>query len=117
MRILTIDLGSSATKAALWSEEGLVAAARTPVNVEHPHPGWAEQDPEEWWTSTVTACAHLPEDERLQVDAVGFSTQRETFVPVTTAGEPVGRAILWSGSSRTLHLGYPLRTYPPTLTQ
>lgn len=101
MRILTIDLGSSATKVALWSEEGLVAAARTPVNVEHPHPGWAEQDAEEWWTSTVTACAHLPEDERLQVDAVGFSTQRETFVPVTTAGEPVGRAILWSDRRAT----------------
>ena len=101
MRILTIDLGSSATKAALWSEEGLVAAARSPVRIEHPHPGWAEQDPEEWWTSTVAACAKLPDDERLKVDAVGFSTQRETFVPVTTGGDPIGRAILWSDRRAT----------------
>ncbi len=101
MRILTIDLGSSATKAALWSEEGLVASAKAPVTVEHPRPGWAEQDPEEWWTSTVAACTQLPEDERLQVDAVGFSTQRETFVPVTTAGEPIGRAIVWSDRRAT----------------
>lgn len=101
MRILTIDLGSSATKTSLWSEEGLVAAARAPVSVERPRPGWAEQDPEEWWTSTVAACAQLPEDDRLQVDAVGFSTQRETFVPVTADGEPTGPAILWSDRRAT----------------
>ena len=34
-----------------------------------------------------------PPDERIGVDAVGFSSQRDTFVPVTTAGEPIGRAI------------------------
>ena len=93
MRILTIDLGTSATKAALWSEDGLIAMGRAPVDVEHPRPGWVEQDPEGWWTSTLAACAQLPSEERMQVDAVGFSTQRDTFVPVTTAGEPIGRAI------------------------
>ena len=93
MRILTIDLGTSATKAALWSEDGPIAMGRAPVDVEHPRPGWAEQDPESWWTSTVAACRQLPPDELSQVDAVGFSTQRDTFVPVTTSGEPIGRAI------------------------
>ena len=93
MRILTIDLGTSATKAALWSEDGPIAVGRATVDVEHPRPGWVEQDPETWWSSTLDACAQLPEDERAQVDAVGFSSQRDTFVPVTTAGEPVGRAI------------------------
>ena len=93
MRILTIDLGTSATKVALWSEDGPLAMARATVDVEHPRPGWVEQDPETWWSSTIDACAQLPEDERAQVDAVGFSSQRDTFVPVTTAGEPVGRAI------------------------
>ena len=93
MRILTIDLGTSATKAALWSEDGPLAMGRATVDVEHPRPGWVEQDPETWWSSTLDACAQLPEDERAQVDAVGFSSQRDTFVPVTTAGEPVGRAI------------------------
>src|SRR6185312_7903135 len=93
MRILTIDLGTSATKAALWSEDGPLAMGRAAVDVEHPRPGWVEQDPETWWSSTLDACAQLPDDERAQVDAVGFSTQRDTFVPVTTAGEPIGRAI------------------------
>lgn len=93
MRILTIDLGTSATKAALWSEDGPIAAGRAAVDVEHPRPDWVEQDPEGWWTSTIAACQQLPQDLLTQVDAVGFSTQRDTFVPVTTAGEPIGRAI------------------------
>ena len=45
MRILTIDLGTSATKAALWSEDGPIAMGRAAVDVEHPRPGWVEQDP------------------------------------------------------------------------
>jgi xylulokinase len=95
MRILTIDLGSSATKAALWSEEGLIAISLVPLNVDHPRPGWTEQDPETWWTSTVEACSQLPGEDRMEVEAVAFSTDRETFVPVTTAGEPLGPAIVW----------------------
>jgi xylulokinase len=93
MRILTIDLGTSATKAVLWSEDGPIAQGRAPVHFEHPRPGWVEQDPEEWWSSTVAACEQLPEEERAQVDVIGFSSQRDTFVPVSTAGEPMGRAI------------------------
>ena len=60
MRILTIDLGTSATKAALWSEDGPIAMGRAPVDVEHPRPGWVEQDPEAWWTSTLAACRAAP---------------------------------------------------------
>lgn len=95
MNLLTIDLGSSATKAALWSEHGLMAIAHVPVDVVHPRPGWVEQDPETWWTSTVEACAQLPGKDLMEVEAVAFSTQRETFVPVTAAGEPLGPAIVW----------------------
>jgi xylulokinase len=93
VRILTIDLGTSATKAVLWSGDGPIAIGRAGVEVDHPRAGWVEQDPEEWWTSTLVACEQLPSEERKKVDAVGFSTQRDTFVPVTTAGKPVGRAI------------------------
>ncbi|MGZ4152205.1 MAG: xylulokinase [Actinomycetota bacterium] len=96
MHLLTIDLGSAVTKAALWSTDGLLGVGRAPVRTLHRRPEWAEQDPETWWTSTVEACGQLPAEERRHVGAIGFSTQRETFVPVNAVGEPVGPAIMSS---------------------
>ena len=56
MSVLTLDLGTSATKAALWDDTGLVTLARSPIATHHPQPGWAEQDAEEWWSSVLRAC-------------------------------------------------------------
>ena len=86
MKLLTIALGSGTTKAALWSDDGLIALGTADIQATHPRPGWVEEDPEGWWTSTISACAALPTDERLTVDAIVFSARRETFVVVTTAG-------------------------------
>jgi xylulokinase len=93
MKLLTIALGSGATKAALWSQDGLIAQGIAPIEASYPRPGWVEEDPEGWWTSTISACAAIPADERRAVDAVVFSARRETFVVVTTSGDPVGPAI------------------------
>jgi len=57
--VLTLDLGTSATKGALWQGNRLVAIARGPVETVHPRPGWAEQDASSWWTSVVDACREL----------------------------------------------------------
>ena len=61
MIVLTIDLGTSATKVALWDGAALVALARSPLETTHPAPGWAEQDPSSWWSSVTTACSELRE--------------------------------------------------------
>ena len=99
MRILTIDFGTTVTKVGIWSEDGLVALTRSEVPTAHPDVGWAEQDPLRWWTSVVIACAEAraqaPEDFN-QVGVVSCSGARQTFVPVTRAGEPIGKGILWS---------------------
>jgi xylulokinase len=94
--ILTIDLGSSATKAALWDDSGLVALEREPLPTRHPRPGWAEQDPGDWWDSVVSVCRRLDARDRATVEAVGFSAARETFVPVSASGECLGPGIVWS---------------------
>ncbi len=91
--VMTIDLGSSATKAALWAPDGLVAIARAPITTRTPRPGWAEQDPGAWWTSTVSACKRLPANDRKRASVIGFSGQREALVPVGPGGDPIGSAI------------------------
>jgi len=53
--VIGLDLGSSGVKAALVDPtKGILATATRPVDLESPHPGWAEADPEQWW-SGVTA--------------------------------------------------------------
>jgi xylulokinase len=97
--LLTVDLGTSATKAVLWDDDGPVAMGRAEVPTFHPEPGWAEQDPDDWWSSTLDACAQVrAQDERRfrALTAIGFSTARETFVPVGAEGHALGRALLWS---------------------
>ncbi len=97
--ILTVDFGTSVTKVALWSEDGLVALARAELATTRPQLGWAEQDPVGWWTSVVVACAEAraADPEAFgSVTVVCCSAARQTLVPLTSAGEPLGPGILWS---------------------
>lgn len=113
MTVLTLDLGTSATKAALWGDDGLVAITRGEIRTAHPRPGWAEQDPEDWWLSVVDACTQLRDDVREEydrIDAIGFAAARETFAGFDDELRPIGPGILWSdqrGAAAVLHFGDP----------
>lgn len=97
--VLTIDLGTSATKAALWSGTRLLVVSRSPLITSHPQPGWAEQDPDDWWTSVVDACAQIRSrvpDVYDRVEAVGFTAARETFALFDDTLGPLRAGVLWS---------------------
>ena len=98
--ILTLDLGSSGTKVALWDPDppagqaGLTAWSGYPVVTAHPGPGRSEQDPDAWWTSLVAACgavrARAPE-AFAAVDVLGCTGARQTMVLVDRAGRSRAR--------------------------
>lgn len=102
--ILAVDLGTSVTKAALWDADGLVGVGRAQLNTVHRGPGLVEQDPATWWPSVVEAVAaavaasstNTTKSGAEAVDAVVFASARQSFVPVTAVGEPLGPAILWA---------------------
>jgi sugar (pentulose or hexulose) kinase len=94
--ILTVDLGTSFVKVALWNEDGLVAIGRTPLVTTHPAPGQAEQDPATWVPAIVDACPAFE-----HVDVIAFAAARATMVPIE--GDEYGPAILWS-DRRIAHL-------------
>jgi len=98
-RVVTLDLGTSATKAALWHGAELRAITRASIATSHPGPGYAEQDPDSWWASVVEACAQLRADTGSDVDAVdaiGFSAARETFALFDDDLHPLTPGVLWS---------------------
>ena len=96
--ILAIDLGTSGCKCALVTLEGQVLGwAFRPVAL-HIDGVSAEQDPQDWWRAFLEAAGELLSREpswRARVVAVCCSTQGEGTIAVDTAGEPLGRAIVW----------------------
>ncbi len=103
--ILTVDLGTSVTKVALWDpaaaegEGGLVALAESTIPTDHPAPGRSEQDPSDWWSSLIESCAELRAAHARalrSVEVIGCTGARQTLVAADEAGEALGPAIVWS---------------------
>ena len=98
-RVLAIDIGTQSTRAALVSVDGVIEDyATSPVELFAPSPGRAEQDPGQWWQTTVANIrALLARNPAVRIVAVGTGAQMHSAVPVDAAGEPlVPRVGLWS---------------------
>jgi xylulokinase len=56
---LGIDVGTTSTIGILIDSDGrTLALAQRPVDLHSDRPGWAEEDPDQWWNNT---CAVIPE--------------------------------------------------------
>lgn len=100
--LLGIDVGTTNIKAVLTTPEGwIIAQAHTTYPIHHPKPGWAEQDPADWWqgvvqvTRTVVAKATARPE---QIVGVGVSGQGCAVTLIDDAGEVVRPAIIWMDS-------------------
>ena len=95
--ILSIDQGTTNTKAILVTANGdVVAAGSAPVGVTSPHPGWVEQDAERIWTSVIEAVGACVAGADVRIVGIALSTQRETVVSWRFGtGEPLGPVIGW----------------------
>ncbi len=57
--VIGLDIGTTSTLGALVAPPGdILAVATRPATLSSPHPGWAEEDPEQWWAN---ACEILLE--------------------------------------------------------
>jgi xylulokinase len=91
--LVGLDVGTTGVKAVAISPDGEVLAA----DEEHyvlstPRPGWAEQDPEDWWRAAEAVMARLPFDEV----RLGLSGQMHGLVCLDEADRVLRPAILWN---------------------
>lgn len=100
---LGLDIGTSGVKAILVSSSGDVkATALTPLTLQTPRPGWAEQDPEAWWQATITSVRTLLEKiPNANVASIGISGQMHSSVFLDSAGEVIRPALLWCDGRTT----------------
>jgi xylulokinase len=97
---LGIDLGTSALKALLLSDDGrIVAQQGAPLEVSRPHPQWSEQSPADWWRAVSIALGELarahPQAMRA-VRGIGLSGQMHGAVLLDEQGDVLRPAILWN---------------------
>ncbi|MBD2844801.1 glycerol kinase GlpK [Paenibacillus sp. IB182496] len=98
--ILSIDQGTTSTRAILFDRKGLpVHAAQQEIRQYYPRPGWVEHDAEEIWVSVLGVMAAVLSEAAVtpqQVEAIGITNQRETTVIwERESGRPIHRALVW----------------------
>ena len=95
--VLGVDLGTGSAKAVLLDETGqLLGRGTAEYPLSKPHPGWVEQDPDDWWrglcSSVREAIAGVDPEE---VASVALSGQLNGAVFVDAKGCPQRMVPIW----------------------
>ena len=96
--LLGIDIGTSACKAAIFDRSGeVIASASEEYPVDYPHPGWAEQDPQDWWRAVCTAIRRMAADgvDLSEIAGIGIDGQSWSAIPVDQAGNVLAKTPIW----------------------
>ena len=97
--LMGIDVGTTGAKAVLVQPSGRVVARATHEYPLHtPRPGWAEQDPADWWRATVAAIRDVLQASGVrpeEVRGLGLSGQQHGSVFLGKDGEVLREALLW----------------------
>ena len=97
--VLGLDVGTQSLRAALVELDGkTVAYGVEPIETTYPRPGWAEQQPLDWWRAAKAATRSALTMGGVSPDrvvAVGLDCTACTVVACDLEGEPFRPALLW----------------------
>jgi xylulokinase len=92
--LVGLDVGTTGVKALAVSPAGdVLARAEEAYALATPRPGWAEQDPEDWWRAAEAALAALGVGD---VAGIGLSGQMHGLVVLDGEERVLRPAILWN---------------------
>jgi xylulokinase len=100
MNFMGIDVGTSGTRALVIDPTGRIVGSATAEHVPFatPRPGWAEQDPADWWRATGDAVRGALASAGIDgggIAAVGFSGQMHGSTLLDDRDQVVRPALLW----------------------
>ena len=93
-----VDLGTSAVKLLMMDESGNIQKI---VSKEYPlyfpHPGWSEQNPQDWFTQSMEGIKELTSEcDKSQVAGISFGGQMHGLVVLDKDDQVIRPAILWN---------------------
>ena len=93
-----IDLGTSAVKILLVDAAGTVVRTVTKeYPLYFPHPGWSEQEPDDWWNAVSEGIRELTKDAGAEnICGIGAAGQMHGLVVLDEKDEVIRPAILWN---------------------
>jgi len=97
MSFLSLDLGTTVCKAALFNSQGeLLDLVREEYPVISPHPGWAEQNAEVVWRKVQEIIARIARKNksRKKIESISISAQGEAVTFLDKKGSPLRNCIL-----------------------
>ena len=108
MLYIGVDLGTSAVKLLLMDEKGDIKKI---VSKEYPlyfpHPGWSEQNPEDWFAQSVEGIKELTSEcDKSQVAGISFGGQMHGLVILDKDDQVIRPAILWNDGRTTEETDY-----------
>ena len=108
MLYIGVDLGTSAVKLLLMDEKGKIhniVSKEYPISF--PHPGWSEQNPQDWKEQSLAGIKELIADaDKSQIAGISFGGQMHGLVVLDEHDEVIRPAILWNDGRTTKETDY-----------
>ena len=105
--ILAHDIGTSGTKSSLVRPDGTIVASETSAHGTHfPRPGWAEQQPVDWWKGVCRNTGALTarrSELRSNIAGIGVSGHMLGCLPVDSEGKALRPCMIHSDYSDASH--------------
>ncbi len=100
MWFLGMDVGTGGTRAVVVDAEGKVIASASSEHAPFrtPHPGWAEQDPEDWWRAAqqaIRSALSAAPEPRQPIAAIGLTGQMHGAVMLDENGQVLRPSLIW----------------------
>lgn len=106
MRLLGIDVGTGGTRALVIDEHGTVLASAIHEHqpFASPQPGWAEQDPADWWHAAQLAIRAALEKSNTapgDIQGIGLAGQMHGAVLLDENNQVIRPSLIWCDQRTT----------------
>ena len=95
MAILSVDIGTTGTRAVLFNETGdIITSSYQEYPQFYPKPGWAELDAETIWSAFSKTIHEVSGSHKKQIESLCISCMGNNIVPVRRDGTAIRNGIL-----------------------